>query len=62
MDHGKNVGTSINSVVTLTSIIDKSKDLNVAILSKHCRCTHKQFSKHDDNCTANYTEQVVEWR
>lgn len=45
--------TSLNGVVTATSV-DTGKVVDVAILSKHCRCKDKMKNKHEEECMANY--------
>ena len=46
--------TSLHGVVTTTSVFT-GKVLDVAVISKLCRCPQKMKRKHDDNCYANYS-------
>lgn len=45
--------TSNNGVVTATSV-DTGKVIDVAIMSKYCRCTGRLKNEHSDDCIANY--------
>lgn len=45
---------SLNGVVTATSV-DTGKVIDVAILSKHCRCEGRTTNKHETDCECNYS-------
>ena len=46
--------TSLHGVVTATSVYT-GKVLDVAIISKYCRCPEKSKGVHEDSCNANYS-------
>ncbi|KAJ4425389.1 hypothetical protein ANN_28004 [Periplaneta americana] len=46
--------TPLHGVVTATSVYT-GKVLDMAILSKHCRCVRESKGEHEGNCTANYS-------
>ncbi|KAJ4447478.1 hypothetical protein ANN_09485 [Periplaneta americana] len=46
--------TSLNGIVNCTNI-DNGKILDIAIMSKHCRCPNKTKNDHLQDCQANYS-------
>ncbi|GFU10518.1 uncharacterized protein TNCV_2273471 [Trichonephila clavipes] len=57
--HGRSVVTSLNGVVTVTSI-DTGKVIDVDILSKYCACKNLPF--HEKDCKRTTLDLVERWK